>query len=465
MGRNLGTIKEKPTGTVRLRFLRSGQIVEGCSTVQWFAVNSDMYNQEIEDFAVIALPARAAAAEPLADLSTKATATSPEAVSDIAPLVPMTLGTGVLAFREAVACYNVASSERVWSYGRVGFPRPNNSLQLGPDPDNIGASVNRGCSGGPAMRPTGFEVVGMIVSARNDGTAAWFTPLHLLSRGWPALILSKPPSSPPASSPKSEVAKTHPMSQFRISLSRSWPLRGFPTLVGRSEELEYITKARCEAQTGIYVLVGAGGEGKTAIIKYWLKAVRDSKSHLGASLVLAYSFYHQGTLGSTQPSADDLIDWALRECGRDDIAASPAEAWMKGKHLADALIAANAILLLDGLETMQDPVRVEETGAHPVMDRGLASLLHHLMMQPEPTTFCLISTRLRVHDLCEYELSTSDQGDTPPDHGGEVSAVTKRQTIAKQHDLPTMSEPAAVELLQLLGVPGTPATLAELRKS
>ncbi len=134
---------------------------------------------------------------------------------------------------------------------------------------------------------------------------------------------------------------------------------------------------------------------------------------LGARLILAYSFYQQGTQGWTQNSADDLIDWALRECGRTDMANSPARAWVKGQRLAEALTEASAILVLDGLEPMLSPKPSLGTDAHRIVDEGLASLVNSILHQPEPIAFCLISSRLKIHELAEMKNTKAHLRDLP----------------------------------------------------
>ncbi len=236
LGRAMGTVKEAPSETITVQFVINGTSVTGCTVVNWIAVVFDPSNYALEDVAVLRLPS----ARP-------------------SQLTPITLSEEHPVFRSEVAAYNMNEQIRAWSYARFGFARPNGSIQLTPDSD--GVAIAEGCSGGPALDLQTQEVRGLIVSARRDGTAAWCIPVDQLAQG----VKEFPP------------LLTRPLggNSYRVSLSRSWP-SVFPYLAGREEELERITTARCAGRTAAYAIIGAGGDGKTAILKAWLRTISES---------------------------------------------------------------------------------------------------------------------------------------------------------------------------------------------
>ena len=90
-------------------------------------------------------------------------------------------------------------------------------------------------------------------------------------------------------------------------------------------------------------------------------------------------------------SADVFIDQALRFFGDDDpTAGSP---WAKGERLAELVGKEKALLILDGMEPLQD----EHQG---IKDPALARLVECLAV--ENAGLCVITTREPVKEFADF---------------------------------------------------------------
>lgn len=223
----------------------------------------------------------------------------------------------------------------------------------------------------------------------------------------------KPVADPPSHS-------SPPLPAVSVDIDRL-PETGL-TLVGRRSELQMLDDAWADAATHVVSLVAAGGVGKSTLVRKWLARLED-EGWGGARLVFGWSFYSQGT-GERVTAADAFIDTALRWFG--DPNPEKGSAWDKGERLADLVAKEKTILVLDGLEPLQE--------AHPV-DRGrikdpaLAMLIAGLARRN--AGLCVITTRLPVADLEEF-----------PDH-------------SLSRDLEHLSPEAGAFLLRHLGVRGS----------
>jgi class 3 adenylate cyclase/tetratricopeptide (TPR) repeat protein len=180
-----------------------------------------------------------------------------------------------------------------------------------------------------------------------------------------------------------------------ISISRL-PVTG-SQLFGREEELRRLDVEWINRDAHILTLVGWGGIGKSALVNHWLaRMARDN--YRGSERVYGWSFRDQGTTDRTA-SADQFIESALRFFGDSNpIAGTP---WEKGERLALLVGRRRALLILDGLEALQHPPGPDEGSLRePSMQallRGLAAYNQGL---------CVITTRVRVADLTDFENST-----------------------------------------------------------
>ena len=199
-----------------------------------------------------------------------------------------------------------------------------------------------------------------------------------------------------------------------------------PDLFGREKELAVLDAAWKNPQANVLSLVAWGGVGKTALVNKWLSQM-GADHYRGAERVYGWSFYSQGAAEGRQVSADPFIAAALAWFGDPDPnAGSP---WDKGERLAELVKRERTLLILDGLEPLQNPPPVE-TGC--IKDPALVALLRELARQNPGLV--IISTRLAVDDLKDC---------------ADCAAI--------QIDLENLSPEAGAVYLAHLGVDGTDA--------
>ena len=147
-----------------------------------------------------------------------------------------------------------------------------------------------------------------------------------------------------------------------------------------------------------------------------------------AELVYGWSFYRQGTSGGTS-SADEFLDAAFTWFGDPDPRIGTA--WEKGERLAKLIAHRRTLLVLDGLEPLQNPPGPQEGR---LREPSLQALLRELAAFN--TGLCVITTRLPVADIADHE-----------------------RTSAPRRDLEHLSSDAGAKLLRALGVKGDEAEL------
>ncbi len=150
------------------------------------------------------------------------------------------------------------------------------------------------------------------------------------------------------------------------------------------------------AKVNLLSLVAFGGVGKTALVNKWLtQMAQDREAYRGAERVYGWSFYSQGAAEGRQVAADPFIAAALTWFGDPDpTAGSP---WDKGERLAELIKQQRTLLILDGLEPLQNPPPVEPGR---IKDPALRSLLRELARHNPGLV--VITTRLVVDDLKEF---------------------------------------------------------------
>ena len=147
-----------------------------------------------------------------------------------------------------------------------------------------------------------------------------------------------------------------------------------------------------------------------------------------AELIFGWSFYRQGSSGGTS-SADEFLDAALTWFGDPDPRLGTA--WEKGERLAKLAAHRRTLLVLDGLEPLQNPPGPQEGR---VREPSLQALLRELAAFNKG--LCAITTRIPVADIADYE-----------------------RTSALRCELEQLSSDAGAELLRAFGVKGDEAEL------
>ncbi len=196
---------------------------------------------------------------------------------------------------------------------------------------------------------------------------------------------------------------------------------------GREEDIAYLNDAWTKQQVNVVTIVAWAGVGKSTLVNHWLRRMA-AERYRSAQLVFGWSFYRQGTGGGTS-SADEFLDAALAWFGDPDPRIGTA--WEKGERLAKLIAHRRTLLVLDGLEPLQNPPGPQEGR---VREPSLQALLRELAAFN--TGLCVITTRLPVADIADHE-----------------------GTSVLRRELGQLSSDAGAKLLQALGVKGQEAEL------
>ena len=206
----------------------------------------------------------------------------------------------------------------------------------------------------------------------------------------------------------------------KISIARL-PVTG-SDIFGREEDIAFLDDSWANQDVNVVTVVAWSGVGKSTLANHWLRRMA-SEHYRSAQLVFGWSFYRQGSCGETS-SADEFLDAALAWFGDPDPRIGTP--WEKGERLANLIARRRTLLVLDGLEPLQNP-----RGPHEgrIRDPSLQALLRELAAFN--TGLCVITTRLPVADIADHE-----------------------RTSAPRRDLEHLSSDAGARLLRALGVKG-----------
>src|SRR6516165_2859159 len=211
----------------------------------------------------------------------------------------------------------------------------------------------------------------------------------------------------------------------KISVARL-PVTG-SEIFGRGEDIAFLDDAWANQHSNVVTIVAWAGVGKSTLVNHWLRGMA-AENYRSAELIFGWSFYRQGTTGKTS-SADEFIDAALGWFGDPDPRVGTA--WEKGERLAKLVAHCRTLLVLDGLEPLQNPPGPQEGR---LREPSLQALLRELAAFN--TGLCVITTRTPIADIAEHE-----------------------RTSALRRDLERLSSDAGAKLLQALGVKGDEAGL------
>jgi len=204
----------------------------------------------------------------------------------------------------------------------------------------------------------------------------------------------------------------------KISIARL-PVTG-SDIFGREEDIAFLDRAWANREVNVVTIVAWVGVGKSTLINHWL-AQMAAEHYRSAELVFGWSFYRQGANGDSS-SADEFLDAALHWFGDPDPRLGTA--WEKGERLAKLVAHRRTLLVLDGLEPLQNPPGPQEGR---LRKPSVQALLRELAaLNPG---LCVITTRLPVADIADHEGSS-----------------------ALRRDLEHLSNNAGASLLRALGV-------------
>jgi tetratricopeptide (TPR) repeat protein len=211
----------------------------------------------------------------------------------------------------------------------------------------------------------------------------------------------------------------------KISVARL-PVTG-SDVFGREEDIAFLDNAWANQQVNVVTIVAWAGVGKSTLVNHWLRRMA-TDHYRSAELVFGWSFYRQGSSGDTS-SADEFLDAALNWFG--DPEPRLGTAWEKGERLAKLVAHRRTLLVLDGLEPLQNPPGPQEGR---LREPSLQALLRELAAFN--TGLCVITTRTAVADIADHE-----------------------RTSALRRDLEQLSSDAGARLLRAIGVNGHEAEL------
>ena len=234
--------------------------------------------------------------------------------------------------------------------------------------------------------------------------------------------LQKTPSTASRIRTRKPPAKPAPK---KISVARL-PVTG-SAVFGREDDSAFLDDAWANQDVNVVTIVAWAGVGKSTLVNHWLGRMA-SDHYRSAELVFGWSFYRQGSSGGTS-SADEFLDAALNWFGDPDPRIGTA--WEKGERLAKLVAHRRTLLILDGLEPLQNPPGPQEGR---LREPSLQALLRELAAFN--TGLCLITTRTPVADIADHERAS----------------VLRR-------DLEQLTDDAGAKLLGALGVKGDEAEL------
>jgi serine/threonine protein kinase len=211
----------------------------------------------------------------------------------------------------------------------------------------------------------------------------------------------------------------------KISVARL-PVTG-SNVFGREEDIAFLDDAWANQDVNVVTIVAWAGVGKSTLVNHWLRRMA-ADHYRSAELIFGWSFYRQGSSGETS-SADEFLEAALTWFGDPDPRIGTA--WEKGERLAKLIAHRRTLLVLDGLEPLQNPPGPQEGR---LREPSLQALLRELAAFN--AGLCVITTRTPIADIADHE-----------------------RTSVFRRDLEQLSSDAGARLLRALGVNGHEAEL------
>jgi serine/threonine protein kinase len=182
----------------------------------------------------------------------------------------------------------------------------------------------------------------------------------------------------------------------KVSVARL-PVTG-SDVFGREEDVSFLDDAWANKDVNVVTIVAWAGVGKSTLVNHWLRLMA-ADHYRSAQLVFGWSFYRQGTTGGSS-SADEFLDAALTWFG--DLDPRIGTPWEKGERLAKLVAHRRTLLVLDGLEPLQNPPGPQEGR---LRDPSLQALLRELAAFN--TGLCVITTRLAVADIADHDRASA----------------------------------------------------------
>jgi hypothetical protein len=174
-------------------------------------------------------------------------------------------------------------------------------------------------------------------------------------------------------------------------------------LIGRDEQIAFLDRAWANPATNFVQIIAPGGTGKTALMDKWFRR------HLGEATVFGWSFYSQGTSERHATSSDTFFAEIMSWLGID--LPPSASVYAKAEAVANRLREERMLLILDGIEPMQDSNGI-------LRDSALKALLQELSTSNQGLVLCTTRVRLDIPDEEPRALSL-DLENLTPEYGAE----------------------------------------------
>jgi hypothetical protein len=161
-------------------------------------------------------------------------------------------------------------------------------------------------------------------------------------------------------------------------------------LIGRENNLAQLHGDLINDEMRISTVVGFGGVGKSSLVSTWWERY-SRRPDPQIRRIIIHSFYKQG-FAEGSLSSEDFLNRVLEHCK--DAEPRSGSLSQKGERLASILRTCKSLVILDGLETLQE--RTGENKAR-IRDPGMLSLLRNLSLSNPGLV--IITSRLPLTDL------------------------------------------------------------------
>jgi len=162
-------------------------------------------------------------------------------------------------------------------------------------------------------------------------------------------------------------------------------------LIGREDELRLLQEAWDDELACVYSIIAWGGAGKTSLAAEFRKRFAP-EDRLDCDGYLDFSFYQQGA-SNYSGSSESFFSHAAAHLKLDIEELSLRQ---KAEAVAEQLAQGRWLLILDGLEPLQQPPGSGDAGR--LRDEGIRTLLECLTQRQFPG-LCLLTSRERVLDF------------------------------------------------------------------
>lgn len=154
-------------------------------------------------------------------------------------------------------------------------------------------------------------------------------------------------------------------------------------LIGRDDKIVFLDQAWANPDTNFVQIIAPGGTGKTALVDKWFRR------YVGKITIFGWSFYSQGVSTQHATSSDpffaEILSWLKTEL------APSASVYAKADAVASRLRQERMLLILDGIEPLQD-------SNGNLLDSALKALLQELSTENRGLVLCTTRVRLDISD-------------------------------------------------------------------